>query len=415
MQNDGIKVKRASFVWNMIGSMVCAASTFILLLCVTRTVGAKEGGIFSLAFATAQILLTVGRFGVRFYQATDIREEVEFGTYLKTRVWFCVAMLLCNIIYLGLAGYDRRKTLIFVFVCLIKMVDAIEDVFHGQLQCKGHMDVAGKLLTVRNIATIIVFAVGMWGMKDLLWTCVITAVFSMIFGIWINVRVTNKYVAVRFHTEQKQSWHLVKECLPLFVGSFLSIYIYNAPKYAVDFWGTEEDVTSYAIIFMPAFVINMFSEFVFKPLLTTIAELWEERKFVQFRKMIARLLGNIVLIAVVMMVLTYFIGAKLLSIVYSVDIMQYRTELLTLMVSGGMSAAVYLLFNVLASVRAQNLIIVNYAITSCLVTVLSWVFAKRVAIGGAAVAYLISEIVLVMGMLLCTWKRYREACCKKQR
>ena len=71
-QNTERIIEQKSFLWNIIGSAVSAASSFVLLLCVTRTVGASEGGIFSLAFATSQILLTIGKFGVRAFQASEI-------------------------------------------------------------------------------------------------------------------------------------------------------------------------------------------------------------------------------------------------------------------------------------------------------------------------------------------------------
>lgn len=408
INNERRKINSASFIWNIIGSMVGAASSFVLLLCVTRTVGAKEGGIFSLAFSTAQILLTVGKFGVRFFQATDIKGEISFATYLKTRVWFCLAMILLDCVYVYVTGCDFRKAWIFILVALIKMVDAAEDVFHGQLQCKGRMDIAGILLTVRNVSTILAFALSILVFKDLLWTCGVTAFVSVIGGLILNIAVTNYFIPVKLKLERQQIKQLIQSCMPLFIGSFLSIYIYNAPKYALDYWGTEEEVACYSIIFMPAFVINLFSEFVFKPLLTTIAKLWQEREYKKFKDLIYRLLGNIVLITIVMLIGAYAVGAKLLSIVYSVDIMQYKIELMILMVSGGLSATVYLLFNVLASVRAQNLIIMNYGIVSCIVTVLSWVFARYNPIMGASVAYFISEIILVTGMLLSTMKKYRE-------
>jgi len=408
--SDNLGINKKSFFWNIIGSVLGAVSSFVLLLCVTRTVGATEGGIFSLAFATAQILLTIGKFGVRSYQATDINHEIEFGTYLRTRIWFCFIMLIIGIAYVFWAGYGLRKSLIFILVCIIKMVDAIEDVFHGQLQSIGHLDVAGKLLAFRNAITMVCFGIVLYITRDLLMGCVITAVISLLIVIIGNISISKEYLRVYLTKNKEKESVLIKACLPLFLGSFLSIYIYNMPKYALDFLGTEAEIAVYAIIFMPAFVINLFSEFVFKPLLTMIASYWNNHEMLKFIAVIKKLMLNIIGLTVIVMVGAYFVGAKLLSVFYAVDVMPYRIELVILMLSGGFSAAVYLLYNVLTSMRLQSVIIRNYGVVALLITVLAILAVNKWRISGGAVAYLISEIVLFILMLAATITGYRKEC-----
>ena len=412
--SDNLGINKKSFIWNIIGSVLGAVSSFVLLLCVTRTVGATEGGIFSLAFATAQILLTIGKFGVRSYQATDINYEVEFGTYLVTRIWFCLGMLLIGILYVWVAGYDWRKSFIFILVCIIKMVDAIEDVFHGQLQQMGHLDVAGKLLAFRNAITMICFGASLYTTRDLLWGCVITAMLSMGIGLFFNIVVTKRYIRVRLVRNQAKEKNLVLACLPLFAGSFLSIYIYNVPKYALDFMGTEAEIAIYSIIFMPAFVINLFSEFVFKPLLTMIASYWSNHCMEKFISVVKKLLFNIAGITIIVMVGAYLVGAQLLSIFYVVDVMAYRVELVILMLSGGFSAAVYLLYNVLTSMRKQKIIIINYAIVAVLITFVATIGVRQWKIMGGTIAYLLCEVILFTLMLMATLIRYRKECHKDE-
>ncbi len=406
--NKARKIDYKSFLWNIIGSMIGAASSFVLLLCVVRTVGEIEGGIFSLAFSTSQILLTFGKFGVRSFQATDIKSEITFGVYLQTRIWFCLGMLLLGIAYVLFAGYNFRKSSIFILICILKIADAIEDVFHGQLQNIGYLDVAGKLLTLRNLLTMLVFGVCMLSLKDLFYASIISASLTIIITIFLNVKVTRRYIPISLSFSKDQTFYLLKSCMPLFLGSFLSLYIYNAPKYAIDFIGSEAQITYYSIIFMPAFVINLFSEFAFKPLLTVIASIWEEQDFIAFFKMVRKLLLNIMVITFITMAGAYLIGVQFLSWFYSVDVTSYRTELMLLMLSGGFSAGVYLLYNVLTSMRLQKIIITNYFIASIMVTVLGYLLVCHIQITGAATAYFITEIILFSLMLLATYNGYQK-------
>ena len=66
---------RKNYFWNTLGSLMNAASTVLMLMAVTRTMGAAAGGIFSLAYAIAQQLMVIGHFEIRTYQATDTEEK----------------------------------------------------------------------------------------------------------------------------------------------------------------------------------------------------------------------------------------------------------------------------------------------------------------------------------------------------
>ena len=48
----------------------------------------------------------------------------------------------------------------------------------------------------------------------------------------------------------------------------------NAPKYAINTYCTDVIQNRYSILFMPAFAINLFSQFVLRPLLTPMAKMW---------------------------------------------------------------------------------------------------------------------------------------------
>ena len=83
----------------MIGSTCYSGSSFLYLLVVTRVCGAQLAGFYSLSYATAQLLLQVGRYGVRTYQATDLEHKYIFSEYKVSRIITCALMMLFGIIY----------------------------------------------------------------------------------------------------------------------------------------------------------------------------------------------------------------------------------------------------------------------------------------------------------------------------
>ena len=68
---------REKYIWNMLGSLSSAVSSFILSISVNRILGAEDGGFFAFAYANAQQMITIGQFEVRPYQATDINEKYK--------------------------------------------------------------------------------------------------------------------------------------------------------------------------------------------------------------------------------------------------------------------------------------------------------------------------------------------------
>ena len=97
------------FIWNMVGSMSNALSSFLLLAIVTRINGSADGGIFSLAFSTAQFLTTIGCFETRAIQATDVKDRVAFKDYFSFRVMTCVLMMAGAFVY-GMDGTERDES-----------------------------------------------------------------------------------------------------------------------------------------------------------------------------------------------------------------------------------------------------------------------------------------------------------------
>ena len=140
----------------MIGSTCYSGSSFLYLLVVTRICGAQLAGFYSLSYATAQLLLQVGRYGVRTYQATDLEHKYLFSEYKVSRCITCALMMLFGIIYSSFS-FKGEYIIISTFIIMMKMIDAVEDVFPGNLQQKYHVEQMGKMLAARNLYSAVFF------------------------------------------------------------------------------------------------------------------------------------------------------------------------------------------------------------------------------------------------------------------
>ena len=408
--NKEKNVKKA-FLWNMIGSTCYSGSSFLYLLVVTRVCGAQLAGFYSLSYATAQLLLQVGRYGVRTYQATDLEHKYIFSEYKVSRIITCALMMLFGIIYSSFS-FKGEYIIISTFIIMMKMIDAVEDVFHGNLQQKYHVEQMGKMLAARNLYSAVFFTAMLIITKNLYCTCVATSTTSLILCLIINSQMTRKYVGHEEDGRKLQMshvWELLRTCTPMFIGTFLSLLLYNIPKYAMAGVMTDEYQTYYSILFMPSVVISLMCEFVFKPTITTIAELWWENNVKKFTLYILRIIGIILVCCVAVVAGGHLIGRTLLEIIYGVDLSPYKLHFVVLLIGGGISAEVYMIYNILIAIRWGKCLLPVYSITAIITITAARILVQQWGIMGAALNYVLScSILFVLFTLILVYVILRK-------
>lgn len=397
--NKEKNVKKA-FLWNMIGSTCYSGSSFLYMLVVTRVCGTELAGFYSLSYATAQLLLQVARYGVRTYQATDLNQKFLFSEYKVSRMITCALMMIFGILYSSFS-FSGDYIIISCFIILMKMIDAVEDVYHGNFQQKYHVELMGKMLAARNLYSAVFFTASLLITKSLYFTCTATALTSLVLCLVMNSWFSRKTVGslenAKGDFRMSHVWELLRICTPMFVGTFLSLLLYNVPKYAMASVMSDEYQTYYSILFMPSFVISLMCEFVFKPMITTIAELWWEKKVKKFILYVLRILGIILICSAAIVVAGHLLGRTLLELVYGVDLSPYKLHFIVLLVGGGISAEVYMLYNILIAIRKGNCLLVVYGITAVLTILPAKKMVQAWGVMGAALNYLLScSILFVM-------------------
>lgn len=384
-------IERNSFLWNMIGSMLMAFQSVIMLMILTRVLGLVDAGIFTIAFANANLFLNIGKYGMRYFQVSDLKRQFSFSEYKASRVITVIAMLLTSIVYTLYAAfantYSVEKTQIIIWMCLFKVVDAIEDIYHGYYQQENRLDIASKCLALRMFITIIVFALGLILFKNqliaLIISTIITTALFLIFTKW-TFGVFHKSVS---KPDLKNVISLLKLCFPLFAGAFLSFYIGNAPKYAIDANLSDSLQACYGFIAMPVFVIGLLNSFIFNPMLYKMTRLWNSGKvkaFVMHTFIQSSLVG---IITIVCIAGAYLLGIPVLSWLYNTDLAPYKTELLILLLGGGFLGLSGLLNAFITIIRYQKRIMWGYAFIAILAFLFSNRIVEKYEMLGAAVLY----------------------------
>ena len=95
-------------------------------------------------------------------------------------------------------------------------------------------------------------------------------------------------------------------------------------------------------------------------------------------------------------IVVYFLGVPILNLLYSVDLSEYRRELLVIVVGGAMNSLAVIFYYALTTMRQQHLLLGGYLASAGLVWVLSRVLVPTSGIMGAALSYSLAMMVLAL-------------------
>ncbi len=392
---------KASYFWNTLAGLLNAGQSVVILMVISRINGLEDAGIFSIANAIASLMLTVGNFGMRNYQVTDINEKYSFCNYISSRICTDVLMFLGSLYYIMkgwlLEDYSFYKMAIILSVCLLKLLDSIEDIFEGRCQQKGRLDVAARCLTIRYALVLITLCGMIIVTGKVLVSFVVSLVVSIGVIIWYIKNIFSSYGRIEYKWELQRIKRLLIECIPLFGSAYLSMYIGNAPKYAIDATMASKEQACFNFVFMPVFVVGLLNNFIYQPILGKLAVRWKKQEFWAFVKMI---LGQCVFLSIaVVLVLAggYLLGVPVLSFLYSTDLTSYKFELLILLFGGGMLALAGFLNVTITIIRRQKWLLIGYG----LVALIALCSSRGIVVsyGTLGAAFLYSGLMVILAVI----------------
>lgn len=404
-------VERDSYLWNTMGGLLRGFRSVVFLMILSRTVGLVMAGIFSIANANSNLFLHMGNYNMRNFQVSDVKREYTFREYLNSRFVTIGAMIAISVGYALIAGWNNaytwEKIWILIWMCLYKVADALEDVFFGEFQRKGRMDIGAKIMTVRLLFTMIVFAGLVIFTRDLLLTIILSTVLTMIALLLLLLCARDELPRCKEQDIDEEIDGakegriqrlacLLQVCFPVFVSGFLSFYISNAAKYAIDGTLPDEYQGWYGFISMPVLVIGMLNGFIFNPTLYALSKAWSEGEIGKYVKKAGLLLLAIAGITLGSVGGAYFLGVPVLSLLFGEDLSRFKWELLLLLVAAGFTAASDFMAAMITIMRRQKMLLYGYGCTALLALLLSKGMVLRFQMMGAALLFTLLEVCLCL-------------------
>lgn len=384
-------IQKTAYIWNTWAAMLNSFQSVLILMIISRIDPVTDAGVFTIAFAIGNLMLTVGQYGIRQFQVSDVKEKYTFREYVGARSITSCLMIFVSFFYTAIhyynGTYDLEKSIVVFLICLSKTIDSVEDVFQGRLQQRDRLDIAAKAMTIRLSGYIITFISSYLLLENLIIASLLAFFVSLFLCIVLNATAIRHFGSTAVTWKAGNIKHLFIECFPLFLAAYLVIYIGNAPKYAIDAVLSSQEQACFNYIFMPVFVIGLLSRFIYQPMIGKMALLWHKGELRKFLTMVGKQSGIMVGLTVFVMVGGFLLGIPALSIVYGVDLTGYKAELMVLLLGGGFLAYTSFYQMILTVIRRQNWLIAGYILGYVLFLLLGRWTVEQGGILGVSVFY----------------------------
>lgn len=391
-------------LWYTMGTMCSSATSFLLMIYVTRILGVDEAGVFSISYSVGQLMLSIGWFGTRQFQVSDINEEFKFSDYLSLKLFMTIIMMVGCLIYSVFLHFNTYKMLVTFLYCLFLICDVFADLFSARFQQVDKLFLSGMSYIIRILGYNLVILFSLLCFKNLIVAIVLAMIYSALELTFFDLQLIKRISQIKIEFHMDKIIQLIKNCFPLFISSFLTTFIVNVPKNAIELNFDSSVQTYYNIIFMPSYIINLFCMFIFVPLYISIANTWLNSTKDKFINTVVKLMIFDVLLTLVVFAGCYFLGIPLLELVYGVDLHSVKSSFLVLIVAGCFTSMNSILSYIFTVIRRQKFMIYIYVVAMVLAQVMVKTLTLNYGIFGASLDYLIGiasiTVMFMLGLVL---------------
>lgn len=389
--------KKRDFIWNLIGTSINSFNSLFFMIVINHINLKSEAGVFTYAYSLICLFFILATFYNRVYQISK-SDKFSSKDFILYRVLSSIFTVIIVFLFSIINGYNLFKLSVIMLICLFRMIEAISDAVYGVLQYKGYLYKSGISLSLKGIIGLIGFTLVDYFTKSITLALVSLIILNLAFFYFYDCKNVKEYLSGK--VSFNNILLILKETLPIFIYSFLAMYVANICKYMLDYFDTEEAQNIFGIIFMPSTVIGLCSAYIVVPIITSLNDLLKSKKYKEFNKLVSKMMIILVGAGMVAIIGAYILGIPVLNVLYGMDLSNYKNLLLLVLVG----ATFYTLANVYSQVlvllhvhKMQTLI---YVIMSIVSTLICYFLISSYKLSGSVYSYVIFMFILLILYLI---------------
>ena len=393
------KIKK-SILYNSIGSFTYLFCQWIITFIVVWIAGYETAGILSLAMTVSTTYTVIASFNMRNYQASDIKNKFSEKTYITSRIITCLVALILTIIYSVFKHFKMYQILCIIFYMIFKLSEALVDVIHGSLQKKWRFDVIGLSFFIRGILTLSAFSITLLLSKDILLSIIIMMILTYVFIYFYDIKNYKKEYINLGSTTKKQIVNLLIICIPLVIYGFLFNYVSMFPKVTLEKILGTKMLGYYSTVATPALIIQVACSFIFSPLVSHFAELYDKNKIRELKRIMNKTNLLILIIGLLGIIFSHFFANFFLTLLFGEEIASYTYLFSGVIIVSTIIAIIWFLGTILTVIRDYKTLLLGASISLLTSLTLSKIMISTYGLNGTnytlILAYAIQTIIYLI-------------------
>lgn len=391
---------KKNVLWNTIGSVFYCVCQWAITILVVRIESYEASGYLSLAMTTSSSFSAISLFSMRNFQVSDVNEEYSSREYYGSRIVTCVvAQLLCMVYACVMAKTSNNFWCITIFM-MVRIAEALVDVFHGINQKFDKYDLIGKSFIIRGILTVVSFSLGLFLTHNLIVTLAIMALLNILVVFLYDMVKTGSLESIKPVIFDKHVFQLVYTCVPLVIFTFLLSMQNLIPKNLLESIHGTDELGIYASIASPTLVVQVMASVIFNPFLPQFTRLYTDGKVEEFRKMFHKILFALVAMSFVIIIGANLFGRLGLKILFGEMILEHYYLFNPIVCCTILVAMIWIVSSIVIAMRQLKSLLVGITIDFTLCVIVAKPLVDEYGKNGVSIVQIISYSVMILYMII---------------
>ncbi len=332
MRKNTIRVgkfnKKGNFIngaYVLIASIVAALSNWGQLIIFVNYFSLKEIGVYTLAIAISNPILSLLRFQLSPLYVSDKKRKFQYNSYFSLRIITSLVHVLIGIIISYSLFFDEPYSLLFFLIFCSYSIDAIRDIFESKLHCLERFDLMSYSIVVSSITSVLTIFIAVVFFSNFTIALFFLAIVKLLVLYFYNYHFLFKKI-IKFQFQFRLNNKIIKL---LKYSFYLGVYVaidslnVNISKYFINYRYGVEYQGAFSTMSYLVVVGTLLVTTIGKLILPKIPKLYinkEYKKIFQYQLLYS---VTIFVFGLLLLLGTYFLGDWFVKTFFSNSISKY--------------------------------------------------------------------------------------------
>lgn len=398
-----------NLIWNSAGSftyLICQWLLTWIIVVYSKDLG--NAGNLALAISITNIFFNLACFNIRPYLVSDLKQCYRSEQYSAFRVFTCLASLVLCLAYTGMFGYTTDQLVCVMLYMVFKLGEAWVDLLHGFEQRKMRMDIGGISLFIRGILSVLSFMGGLRLSDSVSIGIVCMIVCTWSFILLYDVPQAGKFENIRPVFTGETIRGMLIEFLPLTIGGVLSSLGPSLPRQLLEAEQGSKALGIYSTVATPAVFVQVAATYVFNPVLTEFASLYQRGEKQRFLKLLFKITAFLLAVSGASLAGGAWLGRWGLTFLYGQRIGDHADLFLPVIIFTCLNAMSWFLWSILIIFRELKALLVINVIGVIVCAVAMFPLISRYGMQGVNYTLILYTCVLLLLMAVLVGRDIRH-------